>query len=115
MVALIQNDNLQVNEVQIWEYVLKWGLAQNPGLPFDPEKFSKDDFNSLKKTIQQFIPFIRFYNLSSKEFMEKILPYRKMLPKELYEDLLKTFLSLSPDSRPTEKSNPRVRSIDKKK
>src|SRR3954452_16470915 len=44
-VSLIQHDNLQMSEVQVWEYVLKWGLAQNPGLPSDITSFSKDDFN----------------------------------------------------------------------
>src|SRR5579871_736501 len=28
LVSVIQNDNLQMSEVQIWEHVLKWGHAQ---------------------------------------------------------------------------------------
>ena len=68
LISLIQNDNLQVSEVQVWEHVIKWGLAQNPELPSNPASFSKEDFDTLRKTLQQCIPFIRFYNLSSKEF-----------------------------------------------
>jgi hypothetical protein len=99
--------NLQMDEIQVWEHVLKWGLAQNPELPSDPTSFSKDDFNSLKNTIQHCIPFIKFYNLTSKEFMDRILPYKATLPKELYKGLLKTFLSLSdPNSKPSDKSKP---------
>ena len=94
LVSIIQNDNLQVNEIQIWEHVLKWGIAQNPELPFDVTDYSKDDYKTLKNTLQQCIPFIRFYNLTSKEFMDKVLPYEKILPKDLYKDLLKSFLSL---------------------
>src|SRR5688572_9109265 len=108
LVSIIQNDNLQVSEVQIWEYVLKWGLAQNPELPSDPTSFSSEDFNTLKNTLQQCIPIIRFYNLTSKEFLDKVLPYEEILPKELYKDLLKTFLSLNPDSKPSDKSKPRI-------
>jgi len=55
LITLIQNDNLQMSEVQIWENVLKWGIAQNPELPPGPTRFSSDDFNALKKTLQQFI------------------------------------------------------------
>ncbi|RIA90340.1 BTB/POZ domain-containing protein [Glomus cerebriforme] len=110
LLPLIQNDNLQMDEVQIWERVIKWGLAQNPALPSELTNYSKDDFKTLKNSLQQCIPFIRFYNLTSKEFMDKVLPYRKLLPKELYEDLLITFLKLSdPDSKPTNKSKPRNR------
>ncbi|PKY17035.1 hypothetical protein RhiirB3_403720 [Rhizophagus irregularis] len=107
LISLVKSDNLQMKETQIWEYVLKWGLAQNPELPTDYTKFSKNDFNILKNTLQQCIPFIRFYNLTSKEFSDKVLPYRKILPKELYMDLLKTFLNLHPNSKPSGKSKPR--------
>ena len=41
LITLIQNDNLQVSEVQIWEHVLKWGLARNPELSSDPASYSK--------------------------------------------------------------------------
>src|SRR5688572_9541773 len=93
LISFIQHDNLQICEVQVWEYVLKWGLAQNPELPSNPASFSKNDFNALKNTLQQFIPFIKFYNLTSKEFLDNVFPYKKILPKELREDLLKHFLN----------------------
>ena len=77
MVSLIQSDNLKMDEIQVWEHVLKWGLAQNSGLPSDPTSFSKEDFNSLKNTLQQCIPFIKFRNITSKEFLVKYCPTRK--------------------------------------
>src|SRR6266498_1247925 len=92
LVSLIQNENAQIREVQIWEHVVKWGLAQNPELPSDIEGYSKDDFNALKNTLQQCIPLIRYRNLTSKEFLNNVFPYREILPEELYIDLLKTFL-----------------------
>src|SRR5436190_22653749 len=105
LISLIQNDNLQMSEIQVWEYVLNWGLAQHPDLPSDHTSFSKEDFNALKKTLQQCIPSIKFYDLTSKEFMDKVLPYKKILPKELFKDLLKTFLNLlDPNSKPSDKS-----------
>ncbi|CAB4421484.1 unnamed protein product [Rhizophagus irregularis] len=93
IISLIQNDNLQISEVQVWENVIKWGLAQNPELSSDPASLSKDDFNVLKNTLQQCIPFIKFYNLTSKEFSDKVLPYKEILSEELFMDLLKTFLN----------------------
>ena len=53
LVTIIKNDNHQMSEIQVWEHVIKWGLAQNPELPSDPTSFSKDDFNTLKNTLQQ--------------------------------------------------------------
>ncbi|CAB4438887.1 unnamed protein product [Rhizophagus irregularis] len=92
LVSLIQNDNLNMNEVQVWKHVLKWGLDQNPGLPSDPESFSGDDFSTLKNTLQQCIPLIKFDNFSSKEFLDNVFPYRKILSENLFIDLLKLFL-----------------------
>ena len=73
-----------MNEIQVWEHVLKWGLAQNPELPSDPKSFSKEDFNILKNNLRQCIPFIRFYNLTSKEFLDKVYPYKKVIAKKNY-------------------------------
>ncbi|RGB37372.1 hypothetical protein C1646_53433 [Rhizophagus diaphanus] len=109
LITIIQNDNPQTSEVQIWEHVLKWGFAQNPELPSEITNFSKDDFNTLKNTLQQCIPFIKFYNLTSKEFVDKVFPYREILPGELCAELLKTYLTLSnPDSKPTNKQKPHI-------
>ncbi|EXX79514.1 uncharacterized protein OCT59_021282 [Rhizophagus irregularis] len=122
LVSIIQSDNLQMSEIQIWEQVLKWGLAQNPELPSDFTRYSKDDFNTLKNTLQHCIPFINFYNFTSKEFTDKVLPFKRILPKELYKDLLETFLNLSdPSSKPNNESKPhmfretpKLRAIDSK-
>ncbi|EXX56277.1 uncharacterized protein OCT59_020365 [Rhizophagus irregularis] len=100
LVSIIQSDNLQMSEVQVWEHVLKWGFAQNPELPSDVNNYSDDDFNILKNTLKQCIPFIKFYNLTSKEFIDKVLPYEQILPKDLYKGLMKSFLSLlDPNSK----------------
>ncbi|GBC09454.1 hypothetical protein RclHR1_08880007 [Rhizophagus clarus] len=106
LITLIQNENHQMSEIQVWERVIGWGRAQNPDLPSDPTSYSKEDFNALKNTLQQCIPFIKFRNLSSKEFSKKVLPFKKILPKELYKDLLEYFLDN--DSNPNKKSAPRI-------
>ncbi|GBB88676.1 hypothetical protein RclHR1_15230001 [Rhizophagus clarus] len=116
LISLIQHDNLQMNVIQVWENVLKWGIAQNPGLSLDPSSYSKDDFNSLKNTLQLFIPFIKFYDLTSKKFLDKVYPYKKILPKELRENLVRHYLNY--DHKPIDESEPKIakevssRSID---
>jgi hypothetical protein len=92
LISLIQNDNLKMNGVQVWNHVLKWGLDQNPGLPSDPESFSEGEFSALKNTLQQCIPLIKFDNFTSKEFLNNVFPYREILPEKLFIDLLKIFL-----------------------
>ncbi|EXX73351.1 uncharacterized protein OCT59_021239 [Rhizophagus irregularis] len=106
LITIIQNENNQMSEIQVWERVIEWGCAQNPDLPSDPTSYSKDDFNVLKNTLQQCIPLIKFRNITSKEFSKKVLPYKKILPKELYKGLLEYFLDN--DNSPIKKSGPLV-------
>ncbi|GBB83394.1 hypothetical protein RclHR1_10110006 [Rhizophagus clarus] len=74
------------------EHVLKWGLAQNPTLTPDPITWTDDDFKTMENSLQYCLPLIRFYSLSSKNFLEKVRPYKKLLKHQLYEDLLKYYL-----------------------
>ena len=43
LVQIIKRDDLQMKEIEIWEHVLKWGLAQNSTLNSDPKIWSDDD------------------------------------------------------------------------
>ena len=36
LVQLIKRDDLQMKEIEVWEHVLKWGVAQNSTLIQDP-------------------------------------------------------------------------------
>src|SRR5438045_1526690 len=86
LVQIIKIDDLQMKEVDIWENVLKWGLVQNPNLIQDPSTWSDDDFKTMENTLQHCLPLIRFYSLSSKEFIKKVRPYKKLLKNQLYDN-----------------------------
>ncbi|GBB87233.1 hypothetical protein RclHR1_13680006 [Rhizophagus clarus] len=105
LISVIQAENLQMSEIQVWEHVLKWGINCNLDFPSDPMDYSKEDFNNLQITLQRCIPFIRFSNLTSKEFADKVIPYEKVLPKELRKKLLLSYLD--PDNKKVE-SKPRM-------
>ena len=34
LVSLVGRDDLQMEEIKIWKYVIKWGIAKNPDLRF---------------------------------------------------------------------------------
>ncbi|GBB87381.1 hypothetical protein RclHR1_13840002 [Rhizophagus clarus] len=108
LISLIQHDEIKTNVIQVWEQVLKWGIAQNPELPSETSSYSKDDFITLKNTLQQLIPFVNFFNLTSKEYMDKVHPYKKIIPKDLRENLFRHFMDQSsndPEPNITKKIN----------
>uniref|UniRef100_U9UQT7 Kelch-like protein 17 n=1 Tax=Rhizophagus irregularis (strain DAOM 181602 / DAOM 197198 / MUCL 43194) TaxID=747089 RepID=U9UQT7_RHIID len=100
LISLIKRDDLQMKEVEVWEHVLKWGLAKNPTLIPDPKTWSDDDFKKMENTLEHCLPLVRFYSLSTKEFSQKVRPYQKLLNRQLYEDLVDSFMD--PDSIPNE-------------
>src|SRR5947208_13230896 len=89
-----------MKEIEVWEHVLKWGLAQVPTILSEPDTWSEDDFRSVESTLQHCLPFIRFFSLSSKEFSDKVRPYQKLLNRQLYEDLLNSYLD--PNNEPND-------------
>ncbi|EXX54143.1 hypothetical protein RirG_237420 [Rhizophagus irregularis DAOM 197198w] len=100
LISLIKRDDLQMREIEVWEHVLKWGLAQNPTLIPDSDTWTDDDFILMKNTLQQCLPFIRFFCLSSKEFVQKVRPYKKLLNHQLYDNLVNSYMD--PDSEPAD-------------
>jgi hypothetical protein len=104
LIQIIKRDNLQMKEIEVWEYVLKWGLARNPTLISDPVTWTESDFKIMENTLQNCLPLIRFYSISSKEFFGKVRPYKKLLKHQLFEDLTQSYMD--PDSNPNENISP---------
>ncbi|RHZ82245.1 hypothetical protein Glove_110g128 [Diversispora epigaea] len=53
LMSLLKRDDLQIEEIKIWDYIIKWGISQNP------------------------------------EIYDKIKLYKKILDKQLWEDIKK--------------------------
>ncbi|GBB88389.1 hypothetical protein RclHR1_14970002 [Rhizophagus clarus] len=100
LISLIKKDDLQMKEIEVWEHVLKWGLAQNQTLIQNPDTWTDDDFKMVKDTLQNCLPLIRFYSLSSKEFLHKVRPYKKIFEQPYYENLLNSYMD--PDIEPND-------------
>ncbi|RHZ52949.1 hypothetical protein Glove_454g8 [Diversispora epigaea] len=87
LISILRKDDLQLEEIKIWDYVIKWGIAQNPTLPRNLEEWSEENFKTLKTTLRQCLPFIRYFHISAKDIWEKLKPYRNILGMQLWDDL----------------------------
>ncbi|RHZ54306.1 hypothetical protein Glove_428g36 [Diversispora epigaea] len=95
LMSLLKRDDLQMKEIEIWDYVIKWGISQNPSLPTNLEKWMNENFHTLKTTLQQCLPLIRYFHITNVEIYDKIRPYKKILDKQLWEDIIQH--SFAPD------------------
>ena len=63
---LLKRDYLDMNEIEIWESLLRWCFAQQN--INDPTKWSKEDITKIERTLYRFIPSIRFYDIEPTDF-----------------------------------------------
>ncbi|EXX56301.1 hypothetical protein GLOIN_2v1480801 [Rhizophagus irregularis DAOM 181602=DAOM 197198] len=92
--GLLKWDDLQIREIDAWNCLIKWGIEQTPGLGSnnnDRTKWNKENYKALKKTLIQFIPLIRFVEISSDDFFDKVRPYKYVIPNHIYEELEKFY------------------------
>ncbi|PKK69556.1 hypothetical protein RhiirC2_850628 [Rhizophagus irregularis] len=107
LIKLLKRDDLELQEIDIWRYLLKWGLEQDPTLIVSNiKKWSNEEFYKLEKRLHKLIPFVRFYSMSATQYYEEVRPFKKILPKKLREDI-KAFYILSNNVPPPDALPPR--------
>ncbi|GBB92942.1 hypothetical protein RclHR1_02090006 [Rhizophagus clarus] len=88
--SLLERNDLQIKEIDTWDCLIKWGIEQIPGLNSDDisdiSQLNDENINSLKDILDQFIPLIRFVEISNNDFLNKIQPYKKIIPNNIYEE-----------------------------
>ncbi|RIA86131.1 hypothetical protein C1645_741087 [Glomus cerebriforme] len=82
---ILNQDFLDVKEeIQIWNYILKWGIAQMPSSQLilkTINNWSQEEINTLKEILYDFIPLIRWLDIPLNDIMNKVAPYSNILPK----------------------------------
>ncbi|CAG8665251.1 10596_t:CDS:2 [Funneliformis mosseae] len=90
LLGLLKRDDFQVEEIVIWNCLINWVIEQTPGLGSkncNRTKWNQENFEELKKTLEQFISLIRFVEISPKDFFDKIRPYKAAIPNHIYEEI----------------------------
>ncbi|CAG8500894.1 10417_t:CDS:2 [Paraglomus brasilianum] len=87
LISLLRRDDLLIEEVELWKYVIRWGLDKHPQVDRDPTKWSADNVNQIKTSINVMINLIRFFSMSPNEYREEVRQYWRLLPKRLIKEL----------------------------
>ncbi|CAG8494688.1 4088_t:CDS:2, partial [Racocetra fulgida] len=92
LISIISNDNLQMKEIEVWESVIRWGLAQTDIKEPEPKNWSLEEIEELEKIVRKSVQHVRFYQLTCTEYYYQVRKYKKLLPKELREKLKLYFI-----------------------
>ncbi|RHZ43777.1 hypothetical protein Glove_856g55 [Diversispora epigaea] len=93
LISIIELDDLQLEEDKIWDYVIQWGRAKNPTFPTNLNEWTSDNFLTLKTTLKDCFPHIRYFNISSEKVVEKFYPYQQLFEPKLWSDINIKFLA----------------------
>ncbi|CAI2161659.1 14026_t:CDS:2 [Funneliformis geosporum] len=100
IILLLKRDDLSIEEIEIWKYLLKWGIAQME-TKLDIEKlaqWTEENFVEFEKILHDFIPLIRWFQIPAKIFWRNVRQFEKVFPKNLYQDILGYIID--PDTPP---------------
>lgn len=98
LIFILENKKNKLYDIQKWDYIIKWGIAQNSSpLPeissssssiHNTSLWSKANFRDLSVTLKPIIGLIDFKKISSKDFCNKVKPFKKIFEKTYYDELL---------------------------
>jgi hypothetical protein len=91
---LLKRDDLQVEEITVWDFLIKWGIEQTPGLKdkHNRNEWTNKNYEDLKDTLNEIVPLIRFTYIDSRDFYDKVHSYKAIIPNNIYEDILEFYL-----------------------
>jgi hypothetical protein len=92
---LLKQDDFRVyiEEVIIWNSLIKWGIKQTPELENkNKNELTNGDYQYLKNTLSTFIPLIRFTDMNSDDFYDKVRPYEAIIPNNIYDEVMSYYL-----------------------
>jgi hypothetical protein len=85
---ILKRDDLLLDEIVIWDNLIKWCIAQHSNISQDPTKWNNEEITIMERTIHKFISLVRFNHISSENFGVKVYPFKEIMPKELINSMV---------------------------
>ncbi|EXX70244.1 uncharacterized protein OCT59_029817 [Rhizophagus irregularis] len=93
LLSFLSRDDLIANEIDLWNFIIKWGITQDSTISKDsPSKWPKEDFSKLKANVNDLIPLIRFKWITSDLFFQQVRPYKWLFDGDIYETLMESYM-----------------------
>ncbi|CAG8746072.1 41708_t:CDS:2 [Gigaspora margarita] len=96
LLSIYRDCNSQFREIDLWNKLLEWSIANSSSLPSDISQWTTDDISTFGTMAKPFIQYINLIYISPDDFFHKIRPFRKIFDVEYYIQILEyhTFTQL---------------------
>ncbi|CAG8618744.1 4514_t:CDS:2, partial [Acaulospora colombiana] len=96
LVHVLESEALGMEEIKIWERVIDWGIKNTPplGRTLIPD-FSEEQFESLRSTLKNVLPLVRFFSISHADWDKRVAPFRKILSCEDLSEQVHFYLGIT--------------------
>ncbi|CAG8666911.1 1662_t:CDS:2, partial [Funneliformis mosseae] len=91
LLDILARNNHSVKQIEIWEKLMLWSIAQSNELPSDKTKWTQNEVSIFGKIIQPFIPHIKFKEISPADFIQKVKPFKNAFDTDLYIQILEHY------------------------
>ncbi|EXX57222.1 hypothetical protein RirG_209140 [Rhizophagus irregularis DAOM 197198w] len=112
---LLKRDDLLLDEIVIWDNLIKWCFAQHSNISQDPTQWNNEEFTLMERTISKFIPLVRFNYISPESFATKVYPFKVIMPKSLVNNMILFYMAqnkqLNEDKGPPRQSKCKIDSV----
>ncbi|PKY19973.1 hypothetical protein RhiirB3_496370 [Rhizophagus irregularis] len=96
LIKFLQINDLSIEEFHVWNAVLSWSFKRNADLNEKKViQWSDKEIDRFKTTLKPFIPFIRFFQISSVKYWDYIHEFDKVLPEGLVNEILEYYFKSS--------------------
>jgi hypothetical protein len=99
---ILKRDDLSLDEIIIWDNLIKWCLGQHSNISQDPTQWDENEIEIMEVTIHRFIPLIRIDHISSVDFINRVYPFKEIMPKDLVNNyhMVPNNVNLQPSRQP---------------
>ncbi|CAG8435126.1 11384_t:CDS:2 [Funneliformis mosseae] len=82
LLFILKASNLIMKEIDLWNKIVEWGIAQDPLLSHDIKTWTSDHFSTFRNIVQPFVNCIKFSLISQDDFFEKVRPFNQEIGVE---------------------------------
>ncbi|CAB5190483.1 POZ domain-containing protein [Rhizophagus irregularis] len=87
LLYLVKRVDIVIDEIEIWDCILKWCMAKSNLKNKDIKDWNIDDFYCLGKSLEPFLPHIKFEYITKQDYSIKIKPFKQSFDQNVYKKI----------------------------